>query len=440
MNIAIIGTGYVGLVTGTCFAEGGNEVVCVDVDRDRVANLKAGQIPIYEPGLAELVKRNVAEGRLSFTSDTAGSVNQSMLSFICVGTPMGANGAADLSSVFKAAEDIAKAVTGYHIVVVKSTVPVGTNDRVHEIVSRVAKHRVDVCSCPEFLKEGSAIEDFMRPDRVVIGSESLQATAILQELHAPFVRTDNPILVMDRRSAELVKYASNAMLALRISFINEIANLCEAVGAEISHVRRGLGSDRRIGSHFLFPGIGYGGSCFPKDVQALIHSAEDHKLDFGLLRAAEEVNRRQKRYLVSRVKQHFGQSLKNRCFAVWGLAFKPRTDDMREAPSLVVIEELLAAGATVRVHDPEALENARRVLRDRVTYHRTNYEALTGADALLILTEWNEFRHPNFQRISSALKQPVIFDGRNLYDPALMKALNFSYYSMGRRPLQLSRD
>jgi UDPglucose 6-dehydrogenase len=288
---------------------------------------------------------------------------------------------------------------------------------------------------PEFLKEGSAVEDFMRPDRVVIGSTSEQATAILREIHAPFVRTDNPILVMDPRSAELTKYASNAMLALRISFINQMANLCEAVGAEINDVRRGMGSDRRIGSQFLFPGVGYGGSCFPKDVQALIHSAGQHQLEFTILKAADEVNDQQKRLIVERVKRHFGGDLKQRTFAIWGLAFKPRTDDMREAPSLTVIEALLAAGARVNAHDPEALENARRIFGDRISYHRTNYEALTGADALIILTEWNEFRHPNFQRIKAQLKQPVIFDGRNLYDPALMRALEFTYYSIGRRPV-----
>jgi UDPglucose 6-dehydrogenase len=288
---------------------------------------------------------------------------------------------------------------------------------------------------PEFLKEGSAIEDFMRPDRVVLGSLSDQATAILRELHAPFTRTDNPILVMDPKSAEMTKYACNAMLALRISFINDIASLCEAVGAEINHVRRGLGSDRRIGSSFLFPGVGYGGSCFPKDVQALIHTAGENGLQFDLLQAAEDVNTHQKRRLVERVKEHFGDDLTGRTFAVWGLAFKPRTDDMREAPSLVVVEELLKAGATVRAHDPEALENARRIFGNRISYHKANYEALTGADALIILTEWNEFRHPNFQRIRSMLKEPVIFDGRNLYEPDLIKALEFKYYSIGRRPV-----
>jgi UDPglucose 6-dehydrogenase len=435
MNIAVIGTGYVGLVSGTCYAESGNEVICVDIDPERIGALNEGKIPIYEPGLQELVRRNVGEGRLRFTMDTPEAVAQSMVSFIAVGTPMSSDGAADLRGVLKAAEDIAKAVTGYHIICVKSTVPVGTNDKVREIIMRFAKHKVDVCSVPEFLKEGSAIEDFMRPDRVVIGSLSDQATAILRELHSPFTRTDNPILVMDPKSAEMTKYACNAMLALRISFINDIAQLCEAVGAEINNVRRGLGSDSRIGSSFLFPGVGYGGSCFPKDVQALIHTAAEKGLKFDLLQAAEDVNTRQKRHLVSRVKQHFGDDLKGRTFAVWGLAFKPRTDDMREAPSLVVVEELLKAGAAVRAHDPEALDNARRIFGDRISYHKTNYEALTGADALIILTEWNEFRHPNFQRIRSMLKEPVIFDGRNLYDPDLLKALEFKYYSIGRNPV-----
>jgi UDPglucose 6-dehydrogenase len=435
MNIAVIGTGYVGLVSGTCYAESGNEVICVDIDTSRIAALNEGKVPIYEPGLEELVRRNRDESRLRFTTDTAEAVGQSMISFIAVGTPMSKDGAADLSGVMKAAESVAKAVTGYHIICVKSTVPVGTNDKVREIVARSTKHKVDVCSVPEFLKEGSAIEDFMRPDRVVIGSLSDQATTILRELHSPFTRTDNPILVMDPKSAEMTKYACNAMLALRISFINDIANLCEAVGAEINHVRRGLGTDRRIGSSFLFPGVGYGGSCFPKDVQALIHTGAEFGLKFDLLQAAEDVNTNQKRHLVDRVKEHFGADLTGRTFAIWGLAFKPRTDDMREAPSLVVVEELLKAGATVRAHDPEALENARRIFGNRISYHKTNYEALGGADALIILTEWNEFRHPNFQRIRTMLKEPVIFDGRNLYEPDLIKALEFKYYSIGRRPV-----
>jgi UDPglucose 6-dehydrogenase len=435
MNIAVVGTGYVGLVSGTCFAESGNEVVCVDIDRARIEALAAGSIPIYEPGLEELVKRNMKERRLSFTCDLSGAVGQSMVSFITVGTPMSSSGAADLSGVLAVSEEIAAAATGYHIIVIKSTVPVGTNDQVRERVARIANSRIDVCSVPEFLKEGSAVEDFMRPDRVVIGSSSERATAILHEIHTPFVRTDNPILVMHPRSAELTKYASNAMLALRISFINQMANLCEAVGAEINDVRRGIGADRRIGSQFLFPGVGYGGSCFPKDVQALVHSAGEHQLEFTMLQATDQVNNQQKRLMVERVKQHFGPDLDGHTLAIWGLAFKPRTDDMREAPSLVVIEELLKAHARVQVHDPEALENARRLFGQRVSYHRTNYEALSNADALIILTDWNEFRHPNFQRIKAALKQPVIFDGRNLYDPALMKALEFRYYSIGRRPI-----
>ncbi len=435
MNIAVVGTGYVGLVSGTCFAESGNEVICVDIDRDRIERLNAGKVPIYEPGLEELVRRNVKEHRLTFTTDLTSAISQSMVSFIAVGTPMSASGAADLSGVLSAAESIARAATGYHIIAVKSTVPVGTNDRVREIVERAVSHRIDVCSVPEFLKEGSAIEDFMRPDRVVIGSTSDQATIILREVHSPFLRTDNPVLVMHPRSAELTKYASNAMLAIRISFINQMANLCEAVGAEINDVRRGMGSDKRIGTQFLFPGVGYGGSCFPKDVQALIHSAAAQNLDFSLLKATDAVNYQQKRLLVDRVKEHFGGDIKGRTLAIWGLAFKPRTDDMREAPSLVVIEELLQAGARVHAHDPEALKSARQVFGDRIEYFETNYDALEGADALIILTEWNEFRHPNFHRMKAALKQPTIFDGRNLYDPPLMLALDFRYYSIGRRPL-----
>jgi UDPglucose 6-dehydrogenase len=435
MNIAVVGTGYVGLVSGTCFAESGNEVICVDIDRDRIERLNAGKVPIYEPGLEELVRRNVKEHRLTFTTDLTSAISQSMVSFIAVGTPMSASGAADLSGVLSAAEAIARAATGYHIIAVKSTVPVGTNDRVREIVERAVSHRIDVCSVPEFLKEGSAIEDFMRPDRVVIGSTSDQATIILREVHSPFLRTDNPVLVMHPRSAELTKYASNAMLAIRISFINQMANLCEAVGAEINDVRRGMGSDKRIGTQFLFPGVGYGGSCFPKDVQALIHSAAAQNLDFSLLKATDAVNYQQKRLLVDRVKEHFGGDIKGRTLAIWGLAFKPRTDDMREAPSLVVIEELLQAGARVQAHDPEALKSARQVFGDRIEYFETNYDALEGADALIILTEWNEFRHPNFHRMKAALKQPTIFDGRNLYDPPLMLALDFRYYSIGRRPL-----
>src|SRR5579885_3460152 len=357
MNIAVIGAGYVGLVSGTCYAESGNEVVCVDIDIKRIAALNEGKIPIYEPGLEELVRRNMKEGRIRFSTDPAEAVAQSMVSFIAVGTPPSHNGAANLSGVFQAAEQIAKTANGYHIIAVKSTVPVGTNDKVRELVARRGRDDIDVCSVPEFLKEGSAVEDFMRPDRVIIGSRSDRATTILREIHAPFVRTDNPILVMDPKSAELSKYAANSMLALRISFINQIANLCEAVGADINAVRRGMGSDRRIGSQFLFPGVGYGGSCFPKDVQALIYTAGEHNLDFSLLKAAQTVNMQQKRSIPERVKAHFGVNLSGRTFAIWGLAFKPRTDDMREAPSLVVIDELLAAGSKTHVHDTKQNEH-----------------------------------------------------------------------------------
>ena len=436
MNIAVIGTGYVGLVSGTCFAESGNEVICVDINRARIDQLAAGKVPIYEPGLEELVRRNVKDGRLRFTTDLPAAVRESMISLVAVGTPMSPSGAADLSQIMQVADQVTAATLGYHIIAIKSTVPVGTNDRVRALVEGKGNERIDVCSLPEFLKEGSAIEDFMRPDRVVIGSNSEKATAILREIHAPFVRTDNPILVMDPRSAELTKYASNAMLALRISFINQMANLCEAVGAEINEVRRGMGTDKRIGSQFLFPGVGYGGSCFPKDVQALIHSAAEQKLHFSILEAVDEVNDAQKRIMVERASTHFDGNLKDRVFAVWGLAFKPRTDDMREAPALVVIESLLKAGARIQAHDPEALENARLIFGDRISYYPTNYDALRGADALIILTEWNEFRHPNFQRMKTEMKHPVIFDGRNLYDPALMKALEFTYYSVGRRPVE----
>jgi UDPglucose 6-dehydrogenase len=435
MKIVVVGAGYVGLVSGTCYAESGNEVVCVDIDSKRIASLNEGKVPIYEPGLQELVRRNLKEGRLRFSVDVAEAVQDASVTFIAVGTPMSTNGAANLESVFKAAEDVVKAAVGYHVIAVKSTVPVETNDKMREIVARLGRKDIDVCSVPEFLKEGSAVEDFMRPDRVIIGSMSERATAILREIHAPFLRTDNPLLVMDPKSAELSKYASNAMLAVRVSFINQIANLCEVVGADISAVRRGMGADRRIGSQFLFPGVGYGGSCFPKDVQALIHTAAEKEIDFLLLKAAETVNSDQKRLLPRRVKEHFGNNLSGRTFAVWGLAFKPRTDDMREAPSLVVIEELLGCGAKVRVHDPEALENARSLLGKRVSYHKTNYEAVTGADALVICTEWNEFRHPDFERIKAALKHPVIFDGRNLYDSEQMRTLGFKYFSIGRQPV-----
>jgi UDPglucose 6-dehydrogenase len=433
MNISVIGAGYVGLVSATCFAESGNEVVCVDIDAERVERLGAGEMPIYEPGLRELVVRNMKEGRLIFSTDLESAVGRSAVSFIAAGTPSAPNGEADVSAVFEAAEAVARAVQDYHVLVVKSTVPVGTCAQLNERVRRVARHECDVCSCPEFLKEGSAVEDFTRPDRVIIGSASERATALLKELYAPFVRTGNPILVMAPQSAELTKYACNAMLAMRVSFINAVANLSEAVGAEINEVRMGIAADRRIGPQFLFPGIGYGGSCFPKDIRALIRTAEAHGVEFEMLKGAEQINQRQRLLMVERIKEHFGGMLSGLTFAVWGLAFKPRTDDMREAPAVTIVERLLEAGARVRVHDPEALESARRIFGERVSYHERNYEALESADALVICTEWNEFRHPNFERVRTALKRPVIFDGRNLYDPALLRRLNFRYYSIGRR-------
>ncbi|MGH7963988.1 MAG: UDP-glucose dehydrogenase family protein, partial [Candidatus Binatia bacterium] len=428
MQLVMIGTGYVGLVTGTCFAEGGNDVVCVDIDERKIAELRSGKVPIYEPGLEELIRRNTENGRLHFTSDLASAVKGCLVCFICVGTPSDQDGSADVRMVLQAAADIARVMPGYRVVVLKSTVPVGTADRVRETMAALTDHPFDVVSNPEFLKEGAAVDDFMKPDRVVIGGNSERALSLMKELYTPFVRTENPILVMDNRSAEMTKYAANAFLATRISFINEVANLCEKVGADVADVRRGIGSDRRIGHYFLFPGVGYGGSCFPKDVRAVIRTAEEGGVNFSLLKAVEAVNERQKHLLVEKVHAHFGESLRGRKFAVWGLAFKPRTDDIREAPSLVIIEELLTAGAEVAVHDPEALSRAREIFGKRVSYHRVNYDALPGADALLIVTEWNEFRRPDFARMKALLKTPVIFDGRNLYEPSVMRQEGFTYY------------
>ena len=436
MKLCVVGTGYVGLVAGTCFAESGNDVICVDIDADKVARLQQGRIPIYEPGLEELIKRNVAEGRLSFTTDVGSAVRQSLICFIAVGTPPGEDGSADLGAVIRVAAEIAGYMDGYRVIVNKSTVPVGTAERVRQVVASRTNHPFDVVSNPEFLKEGAAVEDFMKPDRVVIGSSSEHAIELMKDLYSPFVRTERPIVVMSAASAEMTKYTANAMLAARISLMNEMANLCERVGANVDDVRRGVGFDRRIGHHFLFPGVGYGGSCFPKDVKAIIRSAEEHDLDFRLLRAVEEVNERQKGVLVEKVMAHFGEYLRGMCFAVWGLAFKPRTDDMREAPAVSVITALLAAGAEVHAHDPEALNEARRVFGDRIAYHRVNYDALAGADALLVVTEWNEFRRPDFERMRQLMRRPVIFDGRNIYDPNDMRQRGFTYYSIGRRPVQ----
>lgn len=435
MKLCVIGTGYVGLVAGTCFAESGNDVICVDIDERKIAALNGGKVPIYEPGLEELIRRNTADGRLRFTTDLNFAVKEGMVCFIAVGTPSDMDGSADVRMVLQAAKDVARVMPGYRVVVLKSTVPVGTADRVREAMAACTEHPFDVVSNPEFLKEGAAIEDFMKPDRVVIGGNSERAISLLKELYAPFVRTENPIVVMDNRSAEMTKYAANALLATRISFINQIANLCERVGADVADVRRGIGFDRRIGHYFLFPGVGYGGSCFPKDVRAVLRTAEEHGMDFSLLEAVEGVNERQKRLLVEKVRLHFGEQLRGRKFAVWGLAFKPRTDDIREAPALVIVESLLSAGAEVAVHDPEALGRAREVFGERVSYHRVNYDALAGADALLIVTEWNEFRRPDFGRMRQLMKTPVIFDGRNLYEPAVMRQEGFTYYPIGRTPV-----
>jgi UDPglucose 6-dehydrogenase len=436
MKICVVGTGYVGLVAGTCFAESGNDVVCVDNVETKIEALRQGRVPIYEPGLEELIRRNVAEGRLAFGTDLAEAVRESTVCFIAVGTPERPDGSADLSSVLAVARGVAAHMTGYCVVVTKSTVPVGTSQRVREVMSTIAEHPFDVVSNPEFMKEGAAIDDFMKPDRVVIGAASPEAFKIMRELYEPFCRTGAPILEMDNPSAEMTKYAANALLATRISFMNEIANLCERVGADVDLVRRGIGSDRRIGHHFLFPGVGYGGSCFPKDVQAVIHTAHEHGMKFPLLNAVEEVNDAQKRRLVEKVVAEFGESLTGRRFAVWGLAFKPRTDDMREAPSLTVIDGLLDRGASVGVHDPESLGVARAIFGDRVSYHRVNYDALADADALLIVTEWNEFRRPDFARMRDLMRRPIIFDGRNLYDPAVMREHGFTYLPIGRTPVR----
>lgn len=432
MNLAVIGTGYVGLVAGTCFAESGNDVTCVDIVAEKIAALKAGKVPIYEPGLEELVQRNLQEQRLSFTTDLPAAVKQASIIFIAVGTPQGPDGRADIEQVLATARGVAAAMNGYKILVNKSTAPVGTAEQIKNVVAGIAKHPFAVVSNPEFLKEGAAVDDFMKPDRVVLGSDDSAAIEQLKELYEPFVRTGNPILVMDARSAEMSKYAANAMLATKISFINEVASLCEKLGADVNEVRRAIGLDRRIGPHFIFPGVGYGGSCFPKDIRASIAMGEP-ELEMSLLRAVETVNERQKSLLVEKVRRHFGPDLSGRTFALWGLSFKPRTDDMRDAPSIVVVESLLKSGASIQAHDPEAMEEAKKIFGDRVRYYKRNYDALAGADALLVVTEWNEFRRPNFATIKQLLKQPVIFDGRNIYDPDDLRNSGFVYFSVGRR-------
>ena len=432
MRLAVVGTGYVGLVAGCGFAEMGNDVHCVDIVEAKVAALKRGEMPIYEPGLEALLERGLAEERLRFTTDLEGAVKHAAVIFIAVGTPPDEDGTADLSHVLTVARSVGRAMDGYRIIVVKSTVPVGTCDRVAKAVAEETDHPVDVVSNPEFLKEGAAVEDFMYPDRIVVGTASAQAKEVMEELYAPFVRTGHPVIHTDIRSSEMIKYAANAMLATRISFMNEISNLCERVGADVTAVRKGVGSDPRIGPRFLFPGVGYGGSCFPKDVKALIATARDHDFEMALLQAVESVNDAQKGVLVEKLLAHFDGDLKGRTIALWGLSFKPKRDDMREAPALVIIERLLALGAHVRAFDPVAAEVAATMLPPEVVLTRSNYDALDGADALTLVTEWNEFRNPDFNKIRDRLNQPVVVDGRNIWDPKRMRRLGFTYYAMGR--------
>lgn len=442
MNISIVGTGYVGLVAGTCFADTGNEVTCVDIDEKKVKDLNKGVIPIYEPGLSDMVRRNVAEDRLFFTTDIKTAVEQSEIIFIAVGTPPDEDGAADLKYVLAVARDIGKNMNGFKVVVDKSTVPVGTAEKVEAEIKKHTDHKFAVVSNPEFLKEGAAIDDFLRPDRVVIGTNNKQAEELMQKLYKPFVRSGKPIIVMDRRSAELTKYAANSLLATKISFINDIANLCDILGADVERVKRGIGTDSRIGPRFIYPGTGYGGSCFPKDVQAIIKTASENDYSLDVIKAVEEVNEKQKTVLMNKVTKFFGDDLSGKTFAMWGLAFKPKTDDMREAPAVSMINQLTAKGAKVKAHDPEALKEAGRIFGGRVNeelfLHSKRYEAVEGADALIIMTEWNAFREPDFHLIKESLKVPVIFDGRNLYEPNRLKEIGISYFSIGRPGVDLS--
>ncbi|EJF53495.1 nucleotide sugar dehydrogenase [Saprospira grandis DSM 2844] len=433
MNIAIVGTGYVGLVTGTCFAETGNHVICVDINEEKVRQMQAGQVPIYEPELDHLFERNAQAGRLKFTTNLAEAIKDAEIIFLALPTPPGGDGAADLSYVMGVADDLSKIITSYKVIVDKSTVPVGTAEKVHAILAKnLDESLFDVVSNPEFLREGVAVEDFMKPDRVVVGTNSERARGLMKKLYMPFVRQGNPIYFMDERSAEMTKYAANSYLATRISFMNEIANLCERVGANVDAVRKGMGSDNRIGKRFLFPGIGYGGSCFPKDVKALAKTAEEYDFDFKILKSVMQVNQRQKNRLVEKLENYYGDELKGKTIALWGLSFKPNTDDIREAPALLIIEQLLELGAKVQAFDPEAMSHIQQIFGDKITLCENKYEALEGADALAILTEWNEFRTPDFEKIATVLNSKVIFDGRNVYSLEQMREQPFYYESIGR--------
>ena len=433
MNIAIVGTGYVGLVSGTCFAETGNNVVCIDIDENKVLRMQNGEVPIYEPGLEVLFERNTKQGRLSFTTDLAEGIKNAEIIFLALPTPPGADGSADLKYVLKVAEDLSHIITDYKVIVDKSTVPVGTAKKVYErLAANLDESFFDVVSNPEFLREGVAVDDFMRPERVVIGTSSSKAKKVMERLYNPFVRQGNPVIFMDKKSAEMTKYAANSFLATKITFMNEVANLCEEVGANVDMVRKGIGSDSRIGKRFLFPGVGYGGSCFPKDVKALAKTAQENNCDFRILQSVMDVNEDQKSILSRRIKNYFGESIANKTIGIWGLAFKPNTDDIREAPALTIIDELLKAGAQIKAFDPEAMENVKALMGDKIILCDNQYDAIEGTDALAVVTEWNVFRTPDYDRIMSSLREPVVFDGRNVFDPVDMKERGFVYSSIGR--------
>jgi len=438
MKIAVVGTGYVGLVTGTCFAETGVKVTCVDVDSEKIEQLKEGTVPIYEPGLGLMIKRNTEKGRLQFTTKIMDGIEGSEAIFIAVGTPPGEDGSADLQHIIKVAKEIGRSISEYIVVVIKSTVPVGTSEIVKDVIQKELDKRTvnvqfDMASNPEFLKEGSAVEDFLKPERIVIGTNTERAADIMRRLYMPFLLNNHPIFYMDIASAEITKYAANAMLATRISFINEIANLCDILGADVSQVRKGIGSDSRIGSKFIYPGTGYGGSCFPKDVKALIKTAEDHGYELNVIKAVEKANNYQKTVLIRKIKKHFHENLKNKTICIWGLAFKPQTDDIREASAIILIEFLLKEGALIKVYDPAAMMETKKMFGSKITCATDPYEALTGADAVALMTEWPEFRIPDFQKMAALMNEKTIFDGRNIYDPAELKKMGFAYYGIGRR-------